>query len=87
MLNQFRQAENFNPKRPFLLVEGATFLPTRFQDWERSHQNRLFHKKGTQLWVGERLSKSEIDSFQKEGFWIGRFSEKPNQPWIVEFED
>ncbi len=87
MLNQFRQAENFRPQRPCLLVEGATFLPTRFQDWERSHQNRLFNKKGTQFWVGERLSKAEVDSFQKEGFWIGRFSENPNHPWIMEFED
>ena len=86
MLHQFRQAENFKPQRPSLLLEGATFLPTRFQDWERSHQNRLFHKKGTQFWVGERLSRAELDSFRKEGFWIGRFSDDPNQPWIMEFE-
>jgi hypothetical protein len=84
MLHQFRQAENFKPQRPSLLLEGATFLPTRFQDWERSHQNRLFHKKGTQFWVGERLSRAELDSFQKEGFWIGRFSDDLRQDQLLE---
>ena len=84
MLNQFRQAENFKPQRPSLLLEGATFLPTRFQDWERSHQNRQFHKMGTKFWVGERLSRAELDSFRKEGFWIGRFSDEHGQDQLME---
>ena len=84
MLHQFRQAENFKPQRPSLLLEGATFLPTRFQDWERSHQNRQFHKKGTKFWVGERLSRAELDSFRKEGFWIGRFSDEHGQDQVME---
>ena len=82
MLQQYQWMENFNPKEPTLILDGATFLPTRFNLWERSGQNRVFHKKNSLLWVAERLNKSELDSFQRTGFRICKLNRESSRPWI-----
>jgi hypothetical protein len=88
MLWQYQHASAFKPERQSLLLDGATFLPTRFQAWERSHQNRLFHKTGSHFWVAERLTRLELDSFRREGFQLLRFSENPDEKyWLKEFEE
>ena len=87
MCSQFRLGETAEPGSPVLLLDGATFLPTRYQIWERSHRNRLFHRKGSNFWVGERFSRAELDSFQREGFRLCRFSGKANPAdWLEDLK-
>jgi hypothetical protein len=84
MMEQFHQAESFKPLRNTLITDGATFLPTRHSQWERSHNNRLFRKKNSLLWVGERLNKRELDSFRTAGFRICNLNRKNKSPWILD---
>jgi hypothetical protein len=76
MLEQYQWMENFNPKEPFLILDGATFLPTRFNLWERSGQNRIFHKKNSRVLVAERLNPTEIDSLKKLGYHVYKLANK-----------
>jgi hypothetical protein len=78
MLQQYQWMENFNPKEPTLILDGATFLPTRFYLWERSAQNRIFQKKKSRVLVAERLNPSEIDSLKHLGYHACKLAnEKP----------
>ncbi len=70
MVRLFQLADNSKIQSLTLLLNGATFLPTDVQKWEPSMQNRLFHKRGTGLYVAEKLRLPELDSLWKEGFKI-----------------
>ena len=84
MLHHFRQAEAYRPETPVLLLDGATYLPTKSSLWERSHENRLFRKKNSLFWVAERLQQSELDSFRTAGFRICRLGTGPGDSWLQE---
>lgn len=82
MLQQYQWMEKFNPKEPTLILDGATFLPTRFYLWERSAQNRIFHKKNSRILVAERLNPSEIDSLKQLGYHVCKLSNE--NPFLQE---
>ena len=74
MVAQYQLALKYQPEKPVLLLDGATFLPTDFHLWDRSMENRLFWKRGSHFFVAERLEKNELDSLRHEGFKVYRFS-------------
>jgi hypothetical protein len=60
---------------------GATYFPTNSKNWEKSMTNRLFRRKGTNFFVGERFKESELDSIKNAGFQlIGIKEEKGRIP-------
>lgn len=88
MLAQFQLAKEFIPKKPLLLLDGATFLPTDYTRWIRSMQNRLFRKKNTRLFVAEKMTRAEVDSFRRSGYGIYHFSGESNaSDWLKREEN
>ena len=70
MTRQFELAQRRHPEKPTLLLYGATWFPTNPETWEKSMQNRLFHRKQSHFYVGEKLTSREMDSVWKAGFDI-----------------
>ena len=94
MTKLYLLAQKAHPRNPTLLLYGATFLPTNTRTWEKAMGNRLFHRKNSYLYVGEKLNKTELDSLLESGFQIytltsekGGFSSKDKRLiWLVENE-
>lgn len=65
-------ADAQNPEKPEILLFGATFIPVNIREWEKVLDTRIFRKKGTLLYVAERLSGPDLDSLVKQGFsvWV-----------------
>ncbi len=83
MMAQYQLALEYQPEKPVLLLEGATFLPTDFRLWERGMQNRLFRKRGSHFFVAERLNENDLDSLRLKGFEVYRFSgSRSTENWI-----
>lgn len=51
-----------------IVLEGATLFPFPVSRWEKILDNRIFHRKNSNFYCGERLSKSELDSLGRSGF-------------------
>jgi hypothetical protein len=82
-------AETKNPKQNEILLYGATYIPFEIEKWIKTLDNRIFQKKGSHLFVGEKLTDLELDSLSRNGFKILiskydsiRFSKK-NLPFRV----
>jgi hypothetical protein len=76
MIKTYTTAQVIDFKRPTLILEGATYLPTNTRNWDKLMNNRLFHKKSSNLFIGERLSEKEIDSLKLSGMAVHqKFSE------------
>jgi hypothetical protein len=90
MTRLYHLAQVANFETPTLLLFGATYFPTNSKNWEKSLNNRLFRRKGTNFFVGERLKETELDSIKDAGFQLigikeekGRISEFNNKiHWI-----
>ncbi len=63
-------ADTCKPEKPEILLYGATFIPWETEKWEKVLDNRIFHKKGSKLFVGEKLKDMELDSLHRRGFQI-----------------
>lgn len=70
MTRQYELAQRKYPEKPTLLLYGATWFPTNPETWEKSMQNRLFHRKQSYFYVAEKLTSLEMDSVWKAGFDI-----------------
>jgi hypothetical protein len=70
MIKTYTSAQVIDFKRPTLILEGATYLPTNTRNWDKLMNNRLFHKKSSNLFIGERLSEKEIDSLKLSGMAV-----------------
>ncbi len=70
MTRQYELAQRRHPEKPTLLLYGATWFPTNPETWEKSMQNRLFHRKQSYFYVAEKLSSDELDSLLDSGFDI-----------------
>jgi hypothetical protein len=79
MLRQYQWASSWKPAGESLIMDAATWLTLDYRNWESSKSKRLFHKKGTLLYTGERLSVAELDSLQNAGFHIFRFSRRSDE--------
>jgi hypothetical protein len=63
-------AEKQKPEKPEILLHGATFIPWDYQKWEKVLDNRIFRKRGSLLYVGEKLQEAELDSLFRLGFRV-----------------
>lgn len=70
MTELFLLSQKASFEKPCLVLYGATFLPSNTLDWEKLMDNRLFHRKNSGLYVGEKLSRTELDSLVLEGFTL-----------------
>ncbi len=70
MTRQYELAQRRHPEKQTLLLYGATWFPTNPETWEKSMQNRLFHRKQSYLYVAEKLNPEETDSLLNAGFEI-----------------
>jgi hypothetical protein len=70
MTRQYELAQRSHPEKPTLLLYGATWFPTNPETWDKSMQNRLFHRKQSYFYVAEKLTFEEMDSVWNSGFEI-----------------
>jgi hypothetical protein len=70
MTRQYELAQRSHPEKPTLLLYGATWFPTNPETWDKSMQNRLFHRKQSYFYVAEKLTFEEMDSLRNSGFEI-----------------
>jgi len=74
-MNQlFKLATYANFEKPTLILYGATYFPTDTRLWIKQMENRLFNRKNSNLFVGEKLLDGEIDSLQNVGFQVFGYS-------------
>jgi len=70
MTKLYQEAQVCDFKQATLFLEGATYLPTDTRNWEKLMGNRLFHRKNSNFFVGEKLTVTELDSLKKTGMEI-----------------
>ena len=71
MTRDFQWAQSVDFPQKTLLLYGATWFPTDVGHWEKVLDNRIFHRKGSRFYVGEKLNRPEIlDSLRSAGFQI-----------------
>jgi hypothetical protein len=68
MTIQYELAQRRHSAKPTVLLFGATWFPTNPENWEKSMQNRLFHRTQSYFYVAEKLTSKEIDSLRNTGF-------------------
>lgn len=65
---QWAQTADFTEKTIFLT--GATLYPFPISRWEKVLDNRIFHRRNSNFFVGERLNTKVLDSLKTQGFQI-----------------
>lgn len=63
-------AQKIDFEHKTIVLTGATLFPFPVSRWEKILDNRIFHRKNSNFYCGERLSKSEVDSLVASGFRI-----------------
>lgn len=68
--HQYRWAQKAQPTTNTLFLEGATLFPFPVSNWEKVLDNRVFHRKNSTFYVGERLPATSLDSLRQLGWKI-----------------
>lgn len=74
---QYQWAQRHRPAQKTLYLSGATLFPYPVKDWEKVKDNRIFHRKDSHFYVGERLGNRELDSLHHAGWVIEKNTTMP----------